>query len=105
MLARFVRMHTYDYARLVAVCVLALVSILSFPSTTQAAGCYGASCGGKDPEIMGCAAGARTLATAYALSDAGARVFPGAVPGRRTAVRRRPGCATLHVHPTQRRPG
>ncbi len=35
-------------------------------ATTQAVGCYGASCRGKDPEVMGCGADARTLASVSA---------------------------------------
>lgn len=41
--------------------VLAAGSLLALATPASAAGCYGASCTGRDPQAMGCSSGARTL--------------------------------------------
>lgn len=59
-------MHTFQRVvkQLVLAAAIAATSLLAAPATTQAkAGCYGASCRGRDPQAMGCAHDAVTLAS------------------------------------------
>jgi Protein of unknown function (DUF2690) len=52
--------------QLVLAGVIAAASFLAVPATTQAkVGCYGAGCRGRDPQTMGCARDAVTLASRF----------------------------------------
>lgn len=59
-------MHTFqrNVKQLLLAGVIATTTLLASPTATQAkAGCYGASCRGRDPQAMGCARDAVTLAS------------------------------------------
>ncbi len=61
-------MHTFQrhLKQLVLAGVIAATSLVAAPATTQAkAGCYGAGCRGRDPQAMGCAHDAVTLASRF----------------------------------------
>jgi hypothetical protein len=61
-------MHTFqsNLKQIVLAGVIATTSLLAAPATTRAhAGCYGATCRGRDPQAMGCSRDAITLATRH----------------------------------------
>ena len=59
-------MNKQSIARLFTLGVV-MAGLLTFPNSASAKvakpGCYGSGCNGKDPQTMGCAADARTLAS------------------------------------------